>query len=80
MIKSTFKGAIIGLLVGSSFTAIGRNSTLYWKKMRIFANSSRLNEAKMIWSVNKNFVLLGAAMYSSNFFMWYTFHGEKVFI
>jgi hypothetical protein len=34
----------------------------------------------MIWSVNKNFVLLGAAMYSSNFLMWYTFHGEKVFI
>jgi len=70
LIRSLLKGAFLGFLVGSSFVSIGRQSPMYWKKIRMFAGSSRLNEAKMIWAVNRNFILLGAGVSASQFMLW----------
>ena len=47
--KALVKGAFLGFVVGSTFVSIGKNSTIFWKKIKLFADVSRLNEGKMFW-------------------------------
>lgn len=76
MVKDTLKGGLAGLMFGSLLTALNRNSALYWKKIKLFADVSRTNELKMFWAVNKNTVLLGMGLYGSHSLLHDTFmHG-----
>ena len=63
--KSVLKGAVIGSATALTTCAIGRKQPMYWKKIRMFAMTSRTNEAKMIWAVNRNFILVGSMISAS---------------
>ena len=71
------KGALAGLIFGGIASGTNRNSTLYWKKIKLFADVSRTNELKMFWAVTRNSTLLGMALWGSNSLMMEAFmHGK----